>query len=202
MPGPGSAVDTRPRGLRSGSQEELSLGRPPGGTRGRGRVCGGGSAAAPSTGVQGRCWARRGAGMPSQAWGPQLRGWLCPVEGWVLPLWASGRVGCSQDVCLLVSGRSHLPRPSLRPSLSHLGIGPSVGSCWTPPHTHTLCSFSLPPRHRQEKHPPKTSCSPWGHRCPAPGEHIHPASPRARSAACLSCIFQQSPAALKRPLMF
>ena len=156
MPGPGSAVDTRPRGLRAGSQEELSLGRPPGGTRGRGRVCGGGSAAAPSTGVQGRCWARRGAGMPSQAWGPQLRGWLCPVEGWVLPLWASGRVGCSQDVCLLVSGRSHLPRPGLRPSLSHLVIGPSVGSCWTPPHTHgapSLChpvivSKSTPPRPR------------------------------------------------------
>ena len=157
MPGPGSAVDTRPRGLRAGSQEELSLGRPPGGTRGRGHVCGGGSAAAPSTGVQGRCWACRGAGMPSQAWGPQLQGWLCPVEGWMLPLWASGRVGCSQNVCLLVSSLGGLTCPGLVSALLApiLALGPVLGHAGPPPtHTHILCSFSLPPRDRQQKHPP------------------------------------------------
>lgn len=66
MPGPSSAVDTRPRWLRAGSQEALSLGRPLAGPEDV-AVCveGARSAAAPSTGVQGRCWARRGAGVPS-----------------------------------------------------------------------------------------------------------------------------------------
>lgn len=91
-------------------------------------------------------------------------------------LWEGGVFSGCLPACLL-SGRSHLPRPGLRPSLSHLGIGPSVGSCWTPPHTP--CSFSLLPRHRQQNHPPTTSCPPWGHRCPAPDEYIHPPSPQS-----------------------
>lgn len=201
MPGPGSAVDTRPRGLREGSQEELSLGSPPSGTRGRGRVCGGGSAAAPSTGVQGRCWARRGAGVPSQAWGPQLRVWLCPVEGWVLPLWASGRVGCSQDVCLLASSLGGLTCPGLVSALLSpiLALGPVLGHAG--PRPPTPCSFSLLPRHRQQNHPPlRPLALPGGTDALLLTSTYTLPPPRARSAACLSCTFQQSPGALKRPL--
>lgn len=95
-------------------------------------------------------------------------------------LWEGGVFSECLPACLL-SGRSHLPRPGLRPSRSHLGIGPSVGSCWTPPtHTHTYCAPSLcHPVIVSKSTPPQTSCSPWGHRCPAPGEYIHPASPQS-----------------------
>lgn len=178
MPGPGSAVDTRPRGLRAGSQEELSLGRPSSRTGGRGRVCGGvRSAAVPSTGVQGRCWARRGAGVPSKR-GARSSG--CGCAQWKtgcfpasVGLWEGGVFTGRLPACLL-SGRSHLPRPGLHPPLSHLGFGPSVGSCWTPP-PHSAASLCC---HRQ--HPPhQTSCSPWGHRWPPPGMYIHPSSPQS-----------------------
>lgn len=96
-----------------------------------------------------RCW----DALPSV--GPSAPGVAVPSGRLGAPsvgLWEGGVFSGRLPACLL-SGRSHLPRPGLRPSLSHLGIRPSVGSCWTTP-THTLCSFSLPPRHHQQNHPP------------------------------------------------
>ena len=205
MPGPDSAVDTRPRGLQAGSQEELSLGRPPGGTGGRGRVCGGVcSAAVPSTGVQGRCWARRGAGVPSQARGPQLRVWLCPVEGWVLPGLCGplGGWGVHRTSACLPPLWEVLPAPAWSP--------PSSLPSWLwaqcrvmldPPAPHSAPSLCC---HRQHRPPPpaRPLALPGVTDAPLLACTYTLPPPRARSAACLSCTFQQPPGALKRPLRF
>lgn len=113
-------------------------------------------------------------------------------------LWEGGVFSGCLPACLL-SGRSHLPRPGLRPSLSHLGIGPSVGSCWTPP-PHTVLLLSATPSSSAKPPPPRPLALPGGTDALLLTSTCTLPPPRARSAACLSCTFQQSPGALKRPL--
>lgn len=185
-------MDTRPRWLWAGSQEELSLGRPLAGPEDV-AVCveGARSAAAPSTGVQGRCWARRGAGVPSQARG---RSSGCGCAQWKagcfpasVGLWEGG-VFAGHLPASLLFGRSRLPRPGLHPPLSRLGIGPSVGSCWNPPPSvpSLCCHCWHPPPARPLALPGGTDAPSW----------------RVHTPSLPPELGVQPPGALRRPLRF
>ena len=79
--------------------------------------------------------------------------------------------------------------------------------CWVmldpPPHTHTYCAPSLcHPVIVSKSTPPRPLALPGGTDAPLLVSTYTLPPPRARSAACLSCTFQQPPVALKRPVMF
>ena len=144
----------------------------------------------------------RGA-LPSA--GPAAQGVAVPGGrlGASWPLWASGRVGCSQDICLLASSLGGLTCPGLVSTLLSpiLALGPVSGHAGPP--RPAQCSFSLLSSSAPPPPPPARPLA-------LPGVTDAPLlactytlpPPRARSAACLSCTFQQPPGALKRPLRF
>lgn len=139
-------------------------------------------------------------GCPPSA-GPAAQGVAVPSGrlGASRPLWASGRVGCSQDVCLLASSLGGLTCPGLVSTLLSpiLALGPVSGHAGPLPPTVLLLSavtVSTPPT--------RPLALPGGTDAPLLACTYTLPPPRARSAACLSCTFQQPPGALKRPLRF